>query len=75
MERAAAGRNGGFLTQCKNGTNRKSVVFYIGLSSDYMAFLLQQLQYFTDPCGGNRCQTCRMGSYQSSGRMSGEMIT
>ena len=32
-----AGRNGGFL-MCKNGTNRENPVFYIGLSSDYMAF-------------------------------------
>ena len=23
---------------CKNGTNRENPVFYIGLSSDYMAF-------------------------------------
>lgn len=31
---------------CKNGTNRENPVFYIGLSSDYMAFLLQQLIFY-----------------------------
>lgn len=37
MERADRRKKRRFF-MCKNGTNRENPVFYIGLSSDYMAF-------------------------------------
>lgn len=45
MERADRRKKRRFFN-VQNGTNRENPVFYIGLSSDYMAFLLQQLIFY-----------------------------
>lgn len=48
---------------CKNGTNRENPVFYIGLSSDYMAFFASAINILQTLVVAIGAGTCLYGEF------------